>query len=271
MMQRPSLKQAFAGLLLTWNIGVMADTPTCSADSGPTRNSLLELFTSEGCSSCPPANRWLSGLRTQTRTSPRLVPLAFHVDYWDRLGWVDRFAKPAYSARQHWIAGVNRARTVYTPQFVLDGRDWRPARDGYPQAQNNRAAAELHLELDTAGTEKLEVRGEAHLHTPADDGAQVFIALYENDLTSRVGSGENAGKLLRHDYVVRELVGPFRVPASGMLSFRHRFTPGDDWKHDDLGVSAFIQNATTGEVYQALQRPACRNRKNARPDKAPNP
>ncbi|MEW6332149.1 MAG: DUF1223 domain-containing protein [Pseudomonadota bacterium] len=264
-------KKVLAGLLLlAWNTGVIADTPDCSANSGTTRTPLLELYTSEGCSSCPPADRWLSGLRTQTGTSPRLVPLAFHVDYWDRLGWVDRFAKPVYSARQYWIAGVSRARTVYTPQFVLDGRDWRPARDAYPDARNDRALAELHLELDAAGAEKLEVRGEARLHAPAD-GAQVFIALYENNLTSRVGAGENAGKLLRHDYVVRELVGPFRVPASGMLSFRHRFALGDDWKRDDLGASAFIQNATTAEVYQALQRPACQNRKNARPDTAPNP
>lgn len=264
-------KKVLAGLLLlTWNVGVIAAAPNCSADSGTTRTSLLELYTSEGCSSCPPADRWLSGLRTQTDASLRLVPLAFHVDYWDRLGWADRFARPAYSARQYWIAAVSRARTVYTPQFVLDGRDWRPARNGYPQARNDRAAAELHLELDAIGTGQLEVRGEARLHAPAD-GARVHIALYENNLTSRIEAGENAGKLLRHDYVVRELAGPWRVPDSGVLSVRHRFTLGADWKRDDLGVSAFVQNVSTGEVYQALQRPACQNRKNARPDTAPNP
>ncbi|MBI3778866.1 MAG: DUF1223 domain-containing protein [Gammaproteobacteria bacterium] len=226
------------------------------------RTSLLELFTSEGCSSCPPADRWLSGLRAQTGTPQRLVPLAFHVDYWNQLGWVDRFAKPAYSTRQYWIAGVTRARTVYTPQFVLDGRDWRPARTGYPEARNDReAAAQLHLELRPADAGRLEVRGEALLRTPRED-AQVFLALYENNLTSRIEAGENAGKLLRHDYVVRELVGPFRLPASGASAFQHRFILGTDWKRDDLGVSAFVQNAATAEVFQALQRPACKSQGN---------
>lgn len=245
-------------LLLAWNTAEVAGAPNCSASSGPMQTSLLELFTSEGCSSCPPADRWLSGLSAQTGTPQRLVPLAFHVDYWNRLGWVDRFAKPAYSARQHWIAGVKRARTIYTPQFVLDGRDWRPARTGYPEARNDgEAAAELHLELRPAGAERLEVRGEARLRTSLED-AQVFLALYENNLTSRIDAGENAGKLLRHDYVVRELIGPFRLPAAGVLPIQHRFTLGADWKRDDLGVSAFVQDATTGEVYQALQRPTCK-------------
>lgn len=254
-----SLKNVFAGLLLlNWNVGVIAGTPDCSASSGPMRTSLLELFTSEGCSSCPPADRWLSGLREKTGTQPGLVPLAFHVDYWDRLGWVDRFARPAYSARQYWIAGVRGARTVYTPQFVLDGQDWRPARNGYPKTRNDEAAAELHLKLHPIERERLEVRGEARLRGPAD-GAQVFLALYENNLTSRIEAGENAGKLLRHDYVVRELIGPLRFPASGVLPLQHRFILDDDRKRDDLGVSAFVQSAITGEVYQALQRPACKN------------
>lgn len=217
------------------------------------QTSLLELFTSEGCSSCPPADRWLSGLRTQTDTPQRLVPLAFHVDYWNQLGWVDRFAKPAYSARQHWIAGVRRARTVYTPQFVLNGQDWRPPLTGYPQGA---AAAALHLALRPAEAGQLEVRGEARLRIPIDN-VQVSLALYENNLSSRIAAGENAGKLLKHNYVVRELIGPIRLPASGALPIAHRFTLDTDWKRDDLGVSAFVQNATTGEVYQALQRPVC--------------
>ncbi len=258
MMNRLSSRVTLASLLLLlWNAGAAAGVSTCSTDSGPMQTSLLELFTSEGCSSCPPADRWLSGLRAQTGIPLRLVPLTFHVDYWNQLGWVDRFAKPAYSARQYWIAGVRRARTVYTPQFVLDGRDWRPARAGYPEARNDReAAAELHLEIRSVSTGQLEVRGEAGLRSPVDD-AQVFLALYENNLTSRIEAGENAGKRLRHDYVVRELIGPLRLSASGVLSFQHRFTLGTDWKRDDLGVSAFVQNATTGEVYQALQRPMC--------------
>jgi len=255
-----SPKYAFMGfLLLLWSAAATADSVSCNASSGPLRNSLLELFTSEGCSSCPPADRWLSGLRAQTVSEQRLVPLAFHVDYWNRLGWVDRFSKPAYSARQRWVADVNRARTIYTPQFVLDGRDVRPMRSGLPKLRNDRvAAAELQLELGPNVGGRLEVRGEARMHAPIE-GTQAFLALYENNLTSRIDAGENTGSLLRHDFVVRELIGPMRLPASGVLRIQQAFSVGADWKRNDLSVTAFIQNSTTGEVYQALQRPACKS------------
>jgi hypothetical protein len=257
-----SPKCAFAALLLMlWHAAATAGTPSCSASSGPLRTSLLELFTSEGCSSCPPADRWLSGLLVQAGSKQRLAPLAFHVDYWNRLGWADRFSKPAYSARQRWIADVNRARTIYTPQFVLDGRDARPMQSGLPAVRNEReAAAEIRLELAPPTGGRLEIRGEARMRAPTED-AQVFLALYENNLTTRVEAGENAGSLLRHDFVVRELLGPFRLPASGVLPIQQAFGLSTDWKRNDLGVSAFVQNTTTGEVYQALQRPACNTSK----------
>jgi len=244
-------------LLLLWHAAALAGTQSCSASSGPMRTTLLELFTSEGCSSCPPADRWLSGLLAQAGNTQRLVPLAFHVDYWNRLGWADRFSKPSYSARQRWIADVNRSRTIYTPQFVLDGRDARPMQSGLPAVRNEReAAAEIHLELVPPVGRRMEIRGEARMRVPTED-AQVFLALHENNLTTRIEAGENAGRLLRHDFVVRELLGPFRLPPSGVLPIQHAFSLGADWKRNDLGVSAFIQNTTTGEVYQALQLPVC--------------
>jgi len=116
--------------LLALPLGSVAADPPCAAASGASRASLLELYTSEGCSSCPPADRWLSGLRGRDDLLGRLVPLAFHVDYWNDLGWEDRFAKPEYSARQGSISRRNRSRSVYTPQFVLDGRDWGPSGSG---------------------------------------------------------------------------------------------------------------------------------------------
>ena len=242
--------------LLFWNASVMAGTPECSASTGAMRTSLLELYTSEGCSSCPPADRWLSGLRA--RAGARLVPLAFHVDYWNQLGWEDRFSKPAYSARQRWIAGVNRARTIYTPQFVLDGRDWRPMRTGIPEPRDaQEAVAELRLKLAPAAGGRLEVSGEVRMRSRTGD-ARLFLALYENNLTSRIAAGENAGRLLRHDFVARELIGPIRLPAPGALPLQHEFSLSPDWKLDNLGVSAFVQDANTGEVYQALQRPVCK-------------
>lgn len=258
-MQTPFLPRlaVAALLLLLSHANALANSQSCSASSGPMRTSLLELFTSEGCSSCPPADRWLSGLRAQPGNKQRLAPLAFHVDYWNRLGWADRFSKPAYSARQRWIADVNHARTIYTPQFVLDGRDARPMQSGLPAVQNERAAAaEIRLELAPPAGGRIKIRGEARMRVPKE-GAQVFLALYENNLTTRIEAGENAGRLLRHDYVVRELLGPFRLPASGVLPIQHAFSLNADWKNNDLGVSAFVQNVMTGEVYQALQQPVC--------------
>jgi hypothetical protein len=108
---------------------------------------------------------------------------------------------------------------------------------------------------------RMAIRGEARMRVPTQD-AQVFLALYENNLTTRVEAGENAGSLLRHDYVVRELLGPYRMPASGVLPFQQAFSLGTDWKHNDLGVSAFVQNTATGEVYQVVQRPVCLGRQN---------
>src|SRR3954465_2646270 len=93
--------------------------------SGPQRVSLIELYTSEGCSSCPPAEEWLSSLRNDPRLWQSFVPVAFHVDYWDRLGGKKRFARPEFTARQRTYAAGASATTVYTPGFLIDGHEWR--------------------------------------------------------------------------------------------------------------------------------------------------
>ncbi len=115
--------------------------------SGPARTHLLELFTSEGCSSCPPAEKWLSELRGNSRLWKQFVPLAFHVDYWDRLGWTDRFANKVFTARQQAYSAAWRSGTVYTPAFVLDGREWQ-----------DRAVEKLTRNDETAGALNVEVR-----------------------------------------------------------------------------------------------------------------
>ncbi len=249
-----------------WQVGVLAlflscvgaaANARCVAFSGPTRAPLLELYTSEGCNSCPPADRWLSGLRER---APRdVVPLAFHVDYWNKGGWVDRYSQPAWSERQGRIAAMHRSPTVYTPQFVLDGRDWRAWRGDLPEGGGERARATLTLRMKPPRNDRLEVNGEARMREHPD-GAQVSLALYENNLISRVAAGENAGSLLRHDFVVRRLAGPFPLPESGVLRLRETFVLEPDWKPREMGVAAFIQNTGSGEVYQALRLHMCRKR-----------
>src|SRR5512139_200416 len=102
-----------------------AQAMQCSARSPATTTALVELYTSEGCDSCPPADRWLSSLGAKGYAPDRVVPIALHVDYWDYIGWKDPYARQAFSARQRKMAALARASLVYTPQVLLQGRDFR--------------------------------------------------------------------------------------------------------------------------------------------------
>jgi len=218
---------------------------TCTASSGATRNSLLELYTSEGCSSCPPADRWLSQLPADSG----VVPLAFHVDYWDRLGWHDPFAQAAFTQRQR---DRNRGSGwIYTPQVMLDGADFRTWHRALPARSNAPAPASLALTLSQT-PDRIDVRAESRVAAPAAGrDAALYLALVENRLSSKVSAGENAQRTLHHDHVVRRLAGPFDPGRA-----RHSFALQPGWKTADLGVAAFVLDAK-GATLQALARPGC--------------
>jgi len=230
----------------------------CTARSGAERAALVELYTSEGCSSCPPADRWFSRLDL-AGPDARLVPLAFHVEYWDYIGWKDRFADPAWSARQREAVTRAGGRTVYTPQVMRNGRDfprWHAAGSlAKAAAGDDPARATIALRLAPAPSGLAVVADVQPSGNPLRDG-ELFLALSENRLASTVRAGENRGKALAHDHVVRALVslGPVGSPRT---SFRHTFALGADWKPADLAVSAFVQDARTGEVLQALRLANC--------------
>src|SRR5207244_8430096 len=122
----------------------------CTRNTGARTVALVELYTSEGCSSCPPADRWISGFVNHPRFE-RVVPLAFHVNYWDDLGWKDRFADQRYTERQRALAKATGAKEVYTPQVTLQGRDARDWRDESSFAREiaaiNRKANRANLQL----------------------------------------------------------------------------------------------------------------------------
>ena len=113
----------FSLLISTYAAGCLG--ASLSIESPPTQVDLIELYTSEGCSSCPPADRWVSSLQDEPGLWRDFIPLAFHVDYWDYIGWVDRFASPAFTARQYRYAAQQSMRTVYTPGFFNNGKEWR--------------------------------------------------------------------------------------------------------------------------------------------------
>jgi hypothetical protein len=176
--------------------------PATVFESGETQDSLIELFTSEGCSSCPPAEKWLSGLKSNQELWKRIVPVAFHVDYWDRLGWRDRFAKPEFTARQQRYAAAWGGDSVYTPGFVVNGREWRDwfGRNAIPTSSIRVGV--LRVSLGDGG--KLSA---TFVPATTQPGALALnVALLGNDLESDVKRGENTGRKLRHDFVVLDLI-----------------------------------------------------------------
>jgi hypothetical protein len=166
-------------------------------ESAPTRTHLIELFTSQGCSSCPPVETWLSKLKNEPRLWKDFVPLAFHVDYWDRLGWRDPFAAKEWTARQYQYSANWNSESVYTPGFVLDGREW--------MGRNVPAAA-----IEKSGVLKLSIKDQkiAAEFVPADAAIKdvdLHIATLGFDLTTKVNAGENSGRNLKQDFVVLSL------------------------------------------------------------------
>lgn len=230
----------------------------CSVKSGKTTVPLLELYTSEGCSSCPPADQWLSSLKLG---ADKITPLAFHVDYWDYIGWKDRFAKTAYSERQRKIAALGGASFVYTPQFTFNGRDFKSwndtrLRQGIESSSNESARADLMLNLSSKANGEALLNASAQSAYPDDAGqADVFIAIYENNLSSQVNAGENNGRELKHDYVVREFLGPY--PFDSKYTFTQAITLKSEWKGRNGGAVIFVQNRRNGHVLQSLQLPLC--------------
>lgn len=199
-------KLAAAPLAFLAMLGTAAAAPQ-TVTGAASRVTLLELYTSEGCSSCPPAEAWLSTLQNDPRLWKSLVPVSFHVDYWDYLGWHDPFDSGAYTARQAALA-ARAGSNVYTPGFMLDGREWRDWFTHQPLVLD-APTTPGRLELQSSGR---EVRA---LYRPPDLPAQplqVHVALLAFGVDVPVGAGENEGRRLRHDFLV---VSYARAPLSG--------------------------------------------------------
>jgi len=181
-------------LILGFSIAGNALAASQTISSGPGRVSLLELYTSEGCSSCPPAEAWLSGLRDDSRLWKQLVPVAFHVDYWDELGWRDPFDSPEYTDRQKRLGGA----VIYTPEFMVDGREWDNWFNHWPLSLPEPSKAGV-LGLTADGR-----RVTVHFmpSAPVSGSLEVQVVLLAFGVDVPVGAGENQGVTLRHDFLV---------------------------------------------------------------------
>jgi hypothetical protein len=231
----------------------------CATRSGAQTAALVELYTSEGCSSCPPADRWLSTF-SRVVGNGDVVPVAFHVNYWDYMGWKDVFADARYTERQRDRAAAAGARQVYTPQVVVGGRDfpgWRSAQSAAKAFDAIRAKlAPVVIDLaariapDGSLTAEVEASAKASL---ARSNLALITVVTQNGLASRVTAGENRGEKLQHDFVVRDL-----AMHRGLGKSVATFKPRPDWDVSRMAVAAFVQNLKTGQVLQAVSLPLCK-------------
>lgn len=224
----------------------------CEFASGERTAALVELYTSEGCSSCPPADRQLARLREALDPGAQAVPLALHVGYWDYIGWKDPYAQPAFAARQEWLVRANRQRTLYTPQFFVSGAELRATRSTLREAVRrlNRtpAAADVRVGASASGKDTLRLSAQASAGSRAP--LELYVALTESTLVSKVTRGENAGVTLEHDHVVRQWIGPVPFAGDGARLEREvRLAAG--WNRSRLELAAFVQDGDTGRVLQA--------------------
>jgi hypothetical protein len=209
---------------------------------------LIELFTSHGCSSCPPADRWLAKLADHPGLWQQLIPLAYHVDYWDYLGWQDRFASPAYSLRQRQYREIGSLKSVYTPGFVVNGKEWR-GWFRHPRLDLSEAKPVGRLLLDVQSG--IGVTVEFFPQSGVDErGYEANLAILGFDLQSEIGAGENRGRTLSEHFVVLS-----HSRSSAQNPVGHWSIP---WPLFDrsgskrLAVVVWLSNPVTGEPLQAV-------------------
>src|SRR5215471_20667139 len=240
-----------------------SDPPTTHSDpaSPPSGHMVVvELFTSQGCSSCPPADRVLSELGSQQ--NGRVIPLSFHVDYWNHDGWTDPFSRHDWTERQSAYARLLGLRSVYTPEAVVDGRTEMVGSDTNrlrgaiaTAAQKTAASVSIHLELEkskvavTAAVDRPEILRSRKL--------DLMVAVFETNLVTSVGKGETGGRTLRNDYVVRSLRRAATLSSGGSnpASQTTTLSLDDSWKKAELGVAAFLQDPSSLEILGAAATP----------------
>ncbi|HQR56987.1 MAG TPA: DUF1223 domain-containing protein [Burkholderiaceae bacterium] len=255
---RSQVRAQLSCVTLAAAVAAIAPTATtaqprgCSAVSPAHQAVLVELYTSQGCSSCPPADRWLSGLDAR-RPRDRVVPIALHVNYWDHIGWKDPFARAEFTARQRELSAAGGSRTLYTPGVFVQGLEfpqWSASAsfdDAIRALSAAPAAVRITLNAELAGTVVTVNAGAVALASARDP--RLYLALVASGLATNVRAGENRGERLRNDRVVRAWSGPLPL-TPGPMKWELP-ADGDAARYSIVG---FVQVAD-GRVLQAVDLP----------------
>jgi len=217
----------------------------------PRKAVVVELFTSEGCSSCPPADELLGHLRQDlSAKNVQVIPLGFHVDYWNSLGWKDRFSSAEFTQRQEQYTRALKVDGPYTPEMVVDGEVEFVGNDaGQAQRTIRQQASQLEtaqVKIAPVGTDQLKIQAKGPA-APSGGNALVLLAITEDNLSTQVGAGENGGRTLHHAAVVRELrqVGTLK---NGAFETTVPLKLENGWKRNDLRAVVFVQNGPSGKI-----------------------
>lgn len=221
-----------------------------SVTSSQQQTAVVEFFTSEGCSSCPPADKWFEAMVQLPSDEIDVLGLAFHVDYWDYLGWKDRFGSPRHTARQRQLGANNLQRSIYTPEFFVNGVEARGTRKVLEKVRSsNQKKATIQMELSvTKLSDSLQLELRSSRATTETEPLQHQFFVYENELTTDVRRGENAGEKLRHQHVVR-FMGP-ELLLKEVNQFRIKID--SDWQLDKIGVAALVTSPGKDIYLQAV-------------------
>jgi hypothetical protein len=239
-----------ANLTAVWlGLTVSVNAAPIQFQSAPTQTALLELYTSEGCSSCPPAEAWLTQLKDHPKLWSEFVPVAFHVDYWDYLGWRDPWADKSFSQRQRALAQQWRSASIYTPGFVLNGKEWRSWTGRKDGLQFGGATAGV-LTVASSDTNRWQVS-----FAPATTNGtdyKVNAALLAGGLRSDVKGGENRGRRLRHDFVALTLAQATLVQQGKEARGEFVLTQNPNAAGGNLALAVWITRAGRLEPVQAV-------------------
>jgi len=229
--------------------GALAAAQTIAGPAN--RVSLFELYTSEGCNTCPPAEEWISRLQQDPRLWKQLVPVTFHVDYWDYLGWKDPFDRHSYTERQQEIAARANSlagRIIYTPQFVLDGKDWRDWFNGKPLQPDNKPKVGA-LSLSAEGRKVTASFAPSERQPGTLD---VHVVLLAFGVEVPVGDGENKGVTLRHDFLaVSDTAGALVKDKNGNYQATLTLPPPVAVKATRYALAAWVSSGESPQPIQA--------------------